>query len=97
MFELMRPYVIVSNLLCLGWFVSLQYFRFKDTGRACSGDLVDLNKKPKNFNDLYMNDQGQFFVGYIVAHYVIYILQKIVCICITNRHETECERRKAML
>ena len=75
MFELMRPYVIVSNLLCLGWFVSLQYFRFKDTGRACSGDLVVKDEKlPKNFNDLYMSDQGQFFVGYIVAHYVVYIL-----------------------
>mmetsp|Transcript_14537 Transcript_14537/g.24808 ORF Transcript_14537/g.24808 Transcript_14537/m.24808 type:complete len:153 (+) Transcript_14537:36-494(+) len=42
MFELMRPYVIITNLLTLAWFATLQYFRFKPTGRACSGDYIDL-------------------------------------------------------
>ena len=47
MFELMRPYVIITNLLTLAWFISIQYYRFKDTGRACSGDF--LVEKPTNF------------------------------------------------
>ena len=92
MYELMRPYVIISNLLTFGWFISLQYYRLRDTGRACSGDL--LTEKP---SVVYLNDQGQFFIYYIFAHYSVYIVQKIACICITNKHETEYERRKALL
>ena len=37
-FELMRPYVFLSNLLFLSWFITLQYYRFKASGKACSAD-----------------------------------------------------------
>ena len=59
MFDLMRPYVIISNLLTLSWFIALQYYRFKDTGRACAGDL--LLEQPNNFDDVYMSTEGRFF------------------------------------
>ena len=39
MFDVMRPYVILNNLITLAWFVLLQYYRFKPSGRACSGDF----------------------------------------------------------
>lgn len=39
MFDYMRPYIILLNLTTLVWFGALQYFRLKDTGRACSGDF----------------------------------------------------------
>ena len=71
MFELMRPYVIITNLLTLAWFISIQYYRFKDTGRACSGDF--LVEKPTNFSDVYLEGQGKFFAYYIATHYVVYI------------------------
>lgn len=54
MFEMMRPYVIITNLLTLSWFISLQYFRFKPTGRACSGDY--LTTVPKTFNTIYLGN-----------------------------------------
>ena len=54
MFDMMRPYVILTNLATLTWFISLQYFRFKDTGRACSGDFLGL-KLPANFNTIYLS------------------------------------------
>ena len=38
-FDKMRPFVIINNLVMLGWFGALQYIRFKDAGRACSGDF----------------------------------------------------------
>ena len=95
MFELMRPYVIITNLVTLAWFVALQYYRFKDTGKACSGDL--LIEKPENFADVYLSDEGTFMQYYIFAHYGVYVIQKIVCICITNKHETEYEKRKAIM
>ena len=38
LFEMMRPYVILTNLITLTWFIILQAMRFKETGRACSGD-----------------------------------------------------------
>ena len=40
MHDTMKPYIIISNLGGLVWFVALQYYRFKDTGRACSGDFM---------------------------------------------------------
>ena len=72
MFELMRPYVIITNLLTLAWFITLQYYRLKDTGRACSGDFLDV-VKPTNFSDVYLGGEGKFFVWYIAAHYGVYI------------------------
>ena len=95
MFEMMRPYVIIINLLTLTWFTALQFFRFKPTGRACSGDL--LSKEPKDFSTLYLSNEGTWFTYYIISHYTVYILQKIICICITNKHETEYEKRKSLL
>ena len=95
MFEMMRPYVIISNLLTLTWFITLQYYRFKSTGRACSGDY--LTDTPKNFNTIYLGQQGEFLLYYIVAHYIVYIVQKIACICITNKHEMEFERKRSLI
>ena len=95
MFEMMRPYVIITNLLTLSWFIALQYFRLKETGRACSGEY--LTKMPENFETVYLGNEGKWFTYYVVSHYTVYILQKIICICITNRHETEYEKRKSLL
>ena len=50
MFDMLRPYVIIINLLTLGWFITLQYYRFKETGRACSGDFVHPNFVTKQYN-----------------------------------------------
>ena len=95
MFEMMRPYVIITNLLTLTWFIAIQYFRFKETGRACSGEY--LTKMPENFATVYLGNEGKWFTYYVISHYTVYILQKIICICITNRHETEYEKRKSLL
>ena len=40
MFDTMRLWVILTNLSTLTWFVMIQYYRFKDSGRACSGDFI---------------------------------------------------------
>ena len=97
MFEMMRPYVIITNLLTLSWFVALQYYRFKPTGRACSGDFLSKENKPKNFATIYLGNQGQFILYYIIAHYFVYIVQKIASICITNKHEMEFEKKKSLI
>ena len=89
MFDMMRPYVIVTNLVTFVWFVALQYYRLKETGRACSGDF--LTKIPANYGTIYLGDQGQWFIIYIVAQYTLYIINKIVSICITNRLEADFE------
>ena len=85
MFDLMRPYIIITNLMTLIWFAALQYYRFKDTGRACSGDL--LKKIPGNYGQVYLPEQGQWFRYYIVAQYTLYIIQKLLSIIITNKLE----------
>ena len=94
MYEIMRPYVMLINLCTFAWFVTVQYFRFKDTGRACSGDFLG-PKPPANFNTIYLGGQGQWLLVYIVSQYALYILCKIVAIIITNKLETEFEERKA--
>jgi len=55
---MMRPYVLLINLLTLVWFIALQYFRFKDTGKACSGDYLLDKTKPANFSTIYLSEQG---------------------------------------
>ena len=95
MFEMMRPYVIITNLVTLAWFIALQYYRFRAPGKACSGEF--LTKMPENYSSLYLADEGKWFTFYVISHYCVYIFQKIICICITNRHETEFEKRRSLL
>ena len=96
MFDLMRPYVIVANLMTLGWFVAAQYYRFRESGRACSGDYLG-ETRPQNYGTLYLVSEGQWLMYFIAAQYAVYFLQKIFCICITNRLEAEFEGKKLLL
>ena len=97
MFEMMRPYVILANICTFAWFVALQYYRFKDTGRACSGDFLNDAKMPANFGTVYLSSVGQWHVIYIGMQYVLYIACKIVAIVVTNKLETELDEAKAKL
>ena len=92
MFDLMRPYIIITNLMTLIWFIALQYYRFKDTGRACSGDL--LKKMPGNFGQVYMPEQGQWFRYFVICQYGLYIIQKLLSIIITNKLEAQFDQRR---
>ena len=67
MFALMRPYVIINNLITFTWFITIQYFRFKDTGRACAGDFILAAKtaKPANFGTVYLVEQGEWMKIYV--------------------------------
>ena len=96
MFEMMRPYVILTNLATLVWFITLQYFRFKDTGRACSGDFLGTTK-PANFGTIYLGDLGQWILVFIIAQYIIWFLCKIVSIIITNKLNIEFDEQKAKI
>ena len=40
MYDATRPFVLLIHLLSLIWFIAIQYYRFKQTGRACSGDYI---------------------------------------------------------
>ena len=94
---MMRPYVILTNFATFTWFIALQYFRFKDTGRACSGDFLAPGKMPANYGTVYLGDMGQWLLIYVVAQYLLYIFCKIVAIIVTNKLETEFDEKKAKL
>ena len=94
MFDLLRPYVIIVNLTTLIWFVSLQFYRFKDTGRACAGEFLNPAKYPGNFGSLYLATQASWLKYYVAAHYVVYIVQKMISIIITNRLEAAYEQKR---
>ena len=82
MYAYMRPWTIIANVLFLAWFVSLQVFRLRETGRACSGDYfiwadkngyVDYDQVsqgggevPDNYKDTIIREQGQWLLIYIV-------------------------------
>ena len=63
---MMRPDVLLVNLATFIWFIALQYFRLKDTGKACSGDFLG-DKKPANYATIYLGEQGQFMFLFIIA------------------------------
>lgn len=48
MYDTLRPYLIFINLAFFAWFVVLQYYRFKPTGMACSGDFLLPKSSPEN-------------------------------------------------
>ena len=39
-FDSMRKFILIVDLAFIIWFVALQFYRFKETGRACSGDFL---------------------------------------------------------
>ena len=94
MFEMMRPYVILTNLATLVWFITMQYYRFKDTGRACSGDFLGATK-PANFGTIYLGDLGQWLLIYTISQYALWLLSKVVSIIITNKLNVEFDEEKA--
>ena len=94
MYDIMRPYVMLINFLTFGWFVAIQFFRFKDTGRACSSDFLG-NSLPANYGTVYLPEEGQWFLIFIICQYALYLLCKIVAIIITNKLETEFDEKKA--
>ena len=94
MFATMRPFVILMNIVTLVWFVFLQYYRFKDTGRACSGGFLDENA---NVNSFYMVEEGQWIMIYTIAHLIVYIVLKIAAIIITNAITTRFDEERAKL
>ena len=102
MYYTRRPMVIFINLFSFVWFIAIQYFRFKETGRACSGDFVNvgvakyLNRKgsdaitaTKEEQKYLLADQGFWFLIFVVAQYALYILTKVSTIIINNKLEAE--------
>ena len=94
--ELMRPYVILTNLATLAWFIALQYYRFKDTGRACSGDFLGA-EMPANFATVYLHDIGQWHLVYIVLQYILYLTTKLATLMIYNKIAAEFEDKSKRL
>ena len=105
MFDRMRPIVVLINLGSLVWFYNLHFFRFKDSGRACSGDYFLWGTEPTEKETLqslrsskiYMVEQGQWFLLYIVMQYMVYFVCKIISLVITNNLEAEFEEKKAQI
>uniref|UniRef100_A0A7S3CHJ0 Uncharacterized protein n=1 Tax=Strombidium rassoulzadegani TaxID=1082188 RepID=A0A7S3CHJ0_9SPIT len=94
MFDLMRPYVIITNLLTLVWFISLQYYRFKDTGKACAGEFLNQSKLPGNYGSLYLVSESAWLKYYIITHCLVYIVQKVISIVVTNKLEARYEQKR---
>ena len=104
MYEAMRPCVTLVNLIALTWFIALQYFRFRDAGRSCSGDylahsmIMPLQTNSTNSVKLpswILREQGFWMLLYVVAQYFLYFLCKISTTIIYNRLEAEFEEIKA--
>ena len=90
-FDRLRPFVILINLVSLVWFYQLQFYRFKESGRACSGDYLlwgeEKPKKDLRASKVYLVEEGQWFLVYIICQYTVYIVCKIISLVITNNLE----------
>ena len=104
MFDAVRPCVTMINLMSFIWFVAIQYFRFSDTGRACSGDFLSeavvkfTFSEDESKNDLpsyILRDQGSWFFLYIVLQYLVYLISKIITTVIYNKLRAEFDETKA--
>ena len=87
--------MILNNLLFIAWFISLQIYRFKDTGRACAGEF--LKTTPGNYGSVYLPEQGTWLKIYIISQYVLYLVSKVVSIVITNRLEAQYDSERNLI
>ena len=94
MFDVMRPVTILINLCVFVWFCMLQYYRFRSEGMACSGDY--LVKVPEDYDEVYLRQEGRWFLIYIVAQYVIFVFTKVISVSLTNKLEAEFQENKLM-
>lgn len=113
MYDTMRFWVLLVNMATFVWFIALQYYRFKDSGRSCSGDFLapgslgfanpleehseEKEKILGNAGHYLVVDQGFWFTIYIIMQYILYIICKIVAVITTNRLEAEFDEQKAQL
>ena len=89
--RIMRPYVLVTKAVFFLWFVALCYYRFRDTGRACSGDFLDPTHMPANYSTVYLADEGHWTLCFIVMQMILWIVSKIVSLIIYNKIVAESE------
>ena len=96
MYYILRPIVFFMNLAFLLWFFALQYYRFKNTGRACSGDFVLGSSHVFNYNDekLYLVTEGKWMVNFIIMQYLVFFIGKFAAIYVSNDLEGEFESIK---
>ena len=52
MFTSMKGWVIIVNIFTLAWFIFLQYYRYHEGGKTCSGDYY-LGYADNQFDDEY--------------------------------------------
>ena len=97
MFKIMKPYVLLANVLMMMWFIAIQYYRFMPNGRACAGDFVDSKKMPSDYGKVYLPTWGTFIVVYIIAHYIALLFAVLVTRKINNKHKQEYEKKKALM
>ena len=50
---------------------------------------------PANYGTIYLGDQGSWLLMYTILQYIVYIVNKVVSIIITNKLEAEFETKKA--
>ena len=97
MFKIMKPYVLLANVLMFLWFIAIQYYRFMPNGRACSGDFIDSKKVPEDYGKVYLATWGTFLLGYIIVHYIALAFAFLVSRKINNKHKREYEKKKALM
>lgn len=112
MFEKMKFYAMAINLTTLTWFIAIQYYRFQNSGRACSGDFLaggianplkskdEMLPKSKEYQyalSFLMINQGFWFATYIFMQYFVYLTCKVWSIILINRLEAEFDEKKALL
>ena len=93
----MKPYVILINIVTFGWFIALCFFRFVESGRACSGEFLDENALPKDYGTIYLSDQGMWLMLYVILQVVVWLVCKITALVVTNKLAAEFDEKKAML
>ena len=89
-----KPFALLARILFLVWFSLLLYFRFRNTGQACSGD--GLQSEPR-VSGLYLIGWGYWLKLYGIMQTVLWILCRILQLIVSNRVRTEIEEGGAKM
>ena len=89
MYFVFRPLVITLNICTIIWATLLVYFRYRNSGRACSGDFLDGYSKPANYSTVYLVFVGHWYFWFINAHFLVFVICKMLSMVVSNKLEEE--------
>ena len=83
----MQCIVVLIKLISFFWFVVLQYYRFKLSGRTCSGKfrIIFEEEEQEEEPTFILQEQGLWFLVFVVAQYILFFMSRLWTVVLQHK------------